>query len=81
MATQPRPPVMVSSSVTRKRSLRCLHCYSESVGSPHPSELSTDEAKRVIPKVAATGAGAGDQPRRARAGEPRRISVGGLAHR
>jgi len=51
-----QPPVMVSFSVTRKCNLKCKHCYSESVDSPHPNELNTEEAKRVISEIAAAGA-------------------------
>jgi len=50
------PPVMVSFSVTRRCNLRCKHCYSESVEEPHPNELSTEEAKRVISEIAEAGA-------------------------
>ena len=54
MKTQ--PPVMVSFSVTRECNLRCKHCYSQSVDSPHPNELSTEEAKRVIGEIVDAGA-------------------------
>lgn len=50
------PPVMVSFAVTRECNLRCVHCYSESVETPHPNELSTPEAKRVISQIADAGA-------------------------
>jgi len=50
------PPVMVSFSVTRECNLKCKHCYSESVDSPHPDELDTSEAKRVISQIAEAGA-------------------------
>lgn len=50
------PPVMVSFSVTRQCNLHCFHCYSESVETPHPDELTTDEAKRVIAEIAEVGA-------------------------
>jgi len=35
------PPVMVSFSVTRECNLKCIHCYSRSVETPHPDELTT----------------------------------------
>jgi radical SAM protein with 4Fe4S-binding SPASM domain len=50
------PPVMVSFSVTRECNLKCMHCYSGSVDTPHPDELTTAEAKRVIDEIADIGA-------------------------
>ena len=50
------PPVMVSFSVTRECNLKCIHCYSRSVETPHPDELTTAEAKRVIGEIADVGA-------------------------
>jgi radical SAM protein with 4Fe4S-binding SPASM domain len=50
------PPVLVSFSVTRQCNLKCVHCYSESVETAHPHELSTDEAKLVIQQIAQSGA-------------------------
>ena len=50
------PPVMVSFSVTRQCNLKCIHCYSRSVEIPHPNELTTAEAKRVIGEIADAGA-------------------------
>jgi len=50
------PPLMVSFAVTRECNLRCKHCYSEATDSPHPDELTTDEAKRVIAEIAEAGA-------------------------
>jgi len=47
---------MVSFSVTRECNLKCIHCYSRSVETPHPDELTTAEAKRVIGEIADTGA-------------------------
>lgn len=47
---------MVSFAVTRECNLRCKHCYSEATDSPHPDELTTDEAKRVITEIAGAGA-------------------------
>jgi radical SAM protein with 4Fe4S-binding SPASM domain len=48
-------PVLVSFAITRRCNLRCPHCYSESVEEPHPDELSTEEARRVISDVASLG--------------------------
>ncbi|MCJ7569691.1 MAG: radical SAM protein, partial [Anaerolineales bacterium] len=50
------PPVIVSFAVTRQCNLRCIHCYSRSVDTPHPDELTTAEAKRVIGEIADAGA-------------------------
>jgi MoaA/NifB/PqqE/SkfB family radical SAM enzyme len=50
------PPVMVSFAITRQCNLRCRHCYASATDSPHPNELTTTEAKRVISEVAASGA-------------------------
>jgi MoaA/NifB/PqqE/SkfB family radical SAM enzyme len=50
------PPLMVSFAVTRECNLRCKHCYSEATDSPHPDELTTAEAKRVIAEIAEAGA-------------------------
>jgi radical SAM protein with 4Fe4S-binding SPASM domain len=50
------PPVMVSFSVTQECNLKCIHCYSWSVETPHPDELNTAEAKRVIGEIADAGA-------------------------
>jgi MoaA/NifB/PqqE/SkfB family radical SAM enzyme len=49
------PPLMVSFAVTRECNLRCKHCYSEATDSPHPDELTTAEAKRVIEEIAEVG--------------------------
>ena len=50
-----QPPLMVSFAVTRECNLRCKHCYSDATDSPHPNELTTAEAKRVITEIAHTG--------------------------
>jgi len=50
------PPVMVSFSVTQECNLKCVHCYSRSVETPHSNELATAEAKRVIREIADAGA-------------------------
>ena len=47
--------MVVSFLVTRECNARCKHCYSDSVDSPHPDELSTSEAKRVIEEIAGIG--------------------------
>ncbi len=49
------PPVTVTFVITRECNLRCKHCYSSATDSPHPEELSTGEAKRVIEDIAASG--------------------------
>lgn len=49
-------PTLVSFAVTRECNLKCKHCYSQSVDSPHPRELNTTEAKRVISQIAEAGA-------------------------
>jgi len=50
------PPVILSFAITRQCNLKCKHCYSESVEEPHPDELNTEEAKRVIKEMADAGA-------------------------
>ena len=50
------PPLMVSFAITRECNLRCRHCYSEATDSPHPEELTTAEAKKVIAEIAEAGA-------------------------
>lgn len=50
------PPALVSYAITRLCNLRCPHCYSDSIETPHPNELSTEEAKRLINEIAETGA-------------------------
>ncbi len=50
------PPLMVSFAITRECNLRCKHCYSEATDSPHPDELTTAEAKKVIAEIAEAGA-------------------------
>lgn len=49
------PPYLVSYAVTRKCNLKCKHCYSEATEEPAPDELSTEEAKRLIDKIAKWG--------------------------
>jgi len=49
-------PILVSFAVTRECNLTCKHCYSLSVDSPHPKELNTVEAKRLISQIAESGA-------------------------
>jgi len=50
------PPVLVSFSVTRQCNLRCRQCYSESVETPHPAELTTGEAHKLISEISRSGA-------------------------
>lgn len=50
------PPVIVSFAITRLCNLRCPHCYSDSVNTPHPKELSTEEVMRVVGEIADAGA-------------------------
>jgi radical SAM protein with 4Fe4S-binding SPASM domain len=49
-------PTIVNFAVTRECNLKCKHCYSQSIDSPHPNELSTAEAKRLIGQIAEAGA-------------------------
>jgi radical SAM protein with 4Fe4S-binding SPASM domain len=49
-------PTLVSFAVTRECNLKCKHCYSQSVDSPHPRELNTAEAKQLISQVVEAGA-------------------------
>ena len=49
-------PTLVSFAVTRECNLKCKHCYSQSIDSPHPRELDTAEARRLIGQIAETGA-------------------------
>jgi radical SAM protein with 4Fe4S-binding SPASM domain len=49
-------PTLVSFAVTRECNLKCKHCYSQSVDSPHPRELNTAEAKQLISQIAEAGA-------------------------
>ena len=50
----PGAPFQVVWDVTYGCNLRCRHCYA-SAGSPHPDELSTDDAHRVIDKLSDWG--------------------------
>lgn len=49
------PPVLVSFAVTRRCNLKCPHCYSEALETPHPSELNTEEALELISDIAGLG--------------------------
>jgi radical SAM protein with 4Fe4S-binding SPASM domain len=49
-------PTLVSFAVTRECNLKCKHCYSQSIDSPHPREFNTAEAKRLISQIAEAGA-------------------------
>ena len=46
------PPALVNFVITRECNLRCKHCYTSATDSPHPHELDTAEAKRVIKEIA-----------------------------
>lgn len=50
------PPVLVSFAITRKCNLHCKQCYSDSVDTPHPNELTTAEARKLIEDIAKAGA-------------------------
>jgi MoaA/NifB/PqqE/SkfB family radical SAM enzyme len=50
------PPLTVDFAVTRRCNLRCRHCYVEATDSPHPEELGSGEAIRLITEVADAGA-------------------------
>ena len=46
------PPILVSFAVTRECNLRYKHRYTNATDSPHPTELTTTEAKRLITEIA-----------------------------
>lgn len=50
------PPLIVSFAITRECNLRCQHCYTQASDSPHPDELTTTEAERVIDEIRQVGA-------------------------
>ncbi len=47
-------PIVVWN-MTRLCNLRCIHCYADAKDKPHPEELTTEEAKRVIDDLAEMG--------------------------
>jgi len=54
---QIRPPFIVSYSITTKCNLKCKHCYSDSVDSPAPDELSSAHALRLMDDLSKWGIG------------------------
>jgi radical SAM protein len=50
-----RAPFIVIWETTRACALACVHCRAEAISRRHPNELSTDEGRRLIDRVAAFG--------------------------
>ncbi len=50
-----RAPFIVIWETTRACALACVHCRAEAVARRDPNELTTDEGKRLIDRVAAFG--------------------------
>lgn len=48
-------PFIVIWEMTRACALACVHCRAEAIPHRHPDELTTDEAKRLVDRVAAFG--------------------------
>jgi radical SAM protein with 4Fe4S-binding SPASM domain len=48
-------PFIVIWEVTRACALACVHCRAEAIARRHPDELTTDEGKRLIDRVAGFG--------------------------
>lgn len=48
-------PFIVIWEVTRACALACVHCRAEAIPHRHPDELTTDEGRRLIDRVAAFG--------------------------
>jgi radical SAM protein len=48
-------PFIVIWEVTRACALACVHCRAEAISHRHPDELTTEEGKRLIDRVAAFG--------------------------
>ena len=48
-------PFIVIWEVTRACALACVHCRAEAIPQRSPDELTTDEGKRMIDRVAAFG--------------------------
>lgn len=48
-------PFIVIWEVTRACALACVHCRAEAIPHRHPGELTTDEGKRLIDRIAAFG--------------------------
>lgn len=51
-----RAPITVAWELTRACALRCRHCRASAITRRDPGELSTDEGKRLISDIAASGA-------------------------
>jgi MoaA/NifB/PqqE/SkfB family radical SAM enzyme len=49
-------PFIVIWEVTRACALACVHCRAEAIPHRHPEELTTEEGKRLIDRVASFGA-------------------------
>jgi AdoMet-dependent heme synthase len=50
-----RAPFIVIWETTRACALKCIHCRADAIARRDPDELSTDEGKRLIDRVAAFG--------------------------
>lgn len=50
-----RAPFIVIWEVTRACALACVHCRADAISHRHPSELTTDEGRKLIDRVAAFG--------------------------
>lgn len=48
-----RAPLVLTWEITQACDLKCVHCRAEACPDRHPDELSTEEAKAVIERVAA----------------------------
>lgn len=48
-------PLVVTWETTRACGLRCVHCRAEAIPSRHPGELTTEEGRALIDRVAAFG--------------------------
>jgi radical SAM protein len=55
MSAFARSPFLVVWETTRACALACVHCRAEAVPHRDPAELTTDEARRLIDRVAAFG--------------------------
>ncbi len=49
------PPYLISYAVTMKCNLKCKHCYSDATEKQAPDELLTEEAKRLLDRIANWG--------------------------
>src|SRR5262245_65852226 len=48
-----RAPVVAIWETTRACALACVHCRAEAIPRRHPDELTTEEGRRLIDRVAA----------------------------